>query len=681
MKSAGLKWTTRQSVQVLGWGIRFFLAATLSAAQLPGGLAPFALGCVSAAGAGGDGVAALCGTLTGTLLFQEFRTGLAQIAAAILIFAASTALRGIKIAEKPGFLPAVAAGMFLAVKGVYLLQSLSPEQEILPCLFAALLVGISAWAYQPMLTPGREKLEPRALLFLAVTVLSALWDVAPGGVSLGRAAISCLILYTAWDQGPVLGMEGGLGAGILMDLFAGEGRLLFAAVYGAAGLAAGLRQGRGRGRAALLWLGVSAALLLMAAEQTAPLYEELMAAGVFLLLPQHLLGGKRMARQPEAEVEDTMLTRLKAQLTQTASAFRELYDSLGRAAAPSTEENPAIIFDRAAEKTCRGCALCDLCWQKEYTATFNAFNDATPYLLERGRVMPKDFPQHFTGRCIHLPELLGSINEELTAFLLRRQYRRQLEETRRSARGQYAQMSDLLSATAAGLGEARMAFGEGHACRIGAAMRPKEGETVCGDTVTSFETKTGVLCLALSDGMGSGEPARKESALTIRLLQQFLQAGIEPEAALKTLNAAWNLRSADTGSFTTVDLLTVQPDGVAATLYKYGAAPSYWKKNGAVRRVTGRALPAGLRTTPGIPDVTRMTLEPGGFLVMISDGVADALRDEWLQNLLAGYTGGDPQELAGAILAEVARQGSLSDDCCVQVLYLPAEENSMPERV
>jgi len=680
VKSARLKWSTNQSVQILGWGIRFFLAATLSSAQLPGGLAPFSLGCVSAAGTGGDGIAALCGALCGTLLFQEFRTGLAQIAAAILIFAASTALRGLKLSERPAFLPAVAAGMFLAVKGVYLLQSLSPEQEILSCLLSALLVGISAWAYQPMLTPGREKLEPKSVLFLAVTVLAGLWDVAPGGVSLGRIGVSCLVLYTAWDQGPALGMEAGLGAGILMDLCVGEGRLLYAAVYGVAGLAAGLRQGRGRVRSALLWLCAAAVLLLIAAENAAPLYEELVAAGIFLLLPRHLLGGKRV-RQPEPEMEDTMLTRLKTQLTQTASAFRELYDSLGRAASPAPEENPAIIFDRAAEKTCRGCALCDLCWQKEYNSTFNAFNDATPYLLERGRAMPKDFPQHFTGRCIHLPELLGAVNEELTAFLLRRQYRRQLEETRKSARGQYAQMSDLLSATAAGLGEARMAFGEGHACRIGAAMRPKEGEVVCGDTVTSFETKQGMLCLALSDGMGSGEPARKESALTIRLLQQFLQAGIEPEAALKTLNAAWNLRSADTGSFTTVDLLTVQPDGIAATIYKYGAAPSYWKKNGSVRRITGRALPAGLRLAPGVPDVTRMTLEPGGFLVMVSDGVADALRDDWLQNLLAGYTGGDPQELAGLILSEILRQGPLGDDCCAQVLYLPPEENSLPQSV
>ena len=83
---------------------------------------------------------------------------------------------------------------------------------------------------------------------------------------------------------------------------------------------------------------------------------------------------------------------------------------------------------------------------KEYTATFNALNDATPYLLERGKAKAKDFPVHFADRCIHLSELLQAINGELSAFLLRKQYRRQLEETRRSAKGQYAQMSDLLTA-------------------------------------------------------------------------------------------------------------------------------------------------------------------------------------------------------------------------------------------
>lgn len=119
-----------------------------------------------------------------------------------------------------------------------------------------------------------------------------------------------------------------------------------------------------------------------------------------------------------------------------------------------------------------------------------------------------------------------------------KQYRRQLEETRRSAKGQYAQMSDLLTAAAAGLSGAAPAFGEIPACVIGAALRPKEGEMVCGDTMEAFRTDSGLWCLLLADGMGSGDAARRESSLTCRLLRQFLEADIQPEAALTTLNSA-----------------------------------------------------------------------------------------------------------------------------------------------
>ena len=396
-----------------------------------------------------------------------------------------------------------------------------------------------------------------------------------------------------------------------------------------------------------------------------------MGSALFLLLPGRVFGGKRVKQRAAAEFP-AALEGMRAQLTRMAAALRDLYDSMGRSAPVSTEENPAVIFDRAAEKVCRGCALCELCWQKEYTGTFNALNDATPFLLERGRALAKDFPGYFADRCIHLPDFLTAVNGELSAFLLRRQYRRQLEETRRSAKGQYAQLSDLLTATAAGLGEVRATASQAAAaCRIGAALRPKEGETVCGDTVVSFRTESGLLCLLLADGMGSGEAARRESALTCRLLEQFLEAGIEPEAAMKTLNSAMALRGADTGSFTTIDLLTCRPDTGELAFYKYGAAPSYLKKGGTVRRITGGSLPAGLRGGAAVPDVTRATLEPGSFAVMISDGVADPGRDEWLQNLLAGWEGEDPQTLAGLILSESIRRENLQDDCGIQVLYLP----------
>ena len=104
-----------------------------------------------------------------------------------------------------------------------------------------------------------------------------------------------------------------------------------------------------------------------------------------------------------------------------------------------------------------------------------------------------------------------------------------------------------------------------------------------------------------------------------------------------------------------------------------GTLISYLKKNGAVRRITGSSLPVGLRGTPAAPDITTVTLEPGSFAVMISDGVADPSRDEWLQDLLAGWGGDDPQTLANLILSESIRRERLQDDCAVQVLYRPPQ--------
>lgn len=665
-----------QSARLMAWGIRFFLAAALTASQTPGNYAPFALGCVAAAGPGGGGAAALAGVAAGSLLFLRFADALPCLAAGVLILTAATAFRGNRLLARPRVLALTAAGLFLAVNGIYVMESLSPLEELTPCLAAAGLTGAAAWFFQPLLQPGEDRPPADGVLFLAAALLLALEDLEFLGLSVGRTLLCVLLAYTAYERGAVAGAAAGLGLGLTADLCAGTGSGIFTAGLGLAGLLAGSRTGRRRSSAALAFLAAALAALLPAREPLAqPLLLESMAAmGIFLLLPGRLFGGKRVKKAPPAD-ETAVGARLKERLTRAAGALRDLYDSMGRGAPRSSDENPAIIFDRAAEKVCRGCALCDLCWQREYTGTFNALNDATPYLLERGRAMPKDFPAYFADRCIHLPDFITAVNGELSAFLLRRQYRRQLEETRRSAQGQYAQLSELLTATAAGLGETVNTAGEAaFACKIGAALRPKEGEPVCGDTVTSFQTEEGRWCLLLADGMGSGEPARKESALTCRLLRQFLEAGVEPEAALKTLNAAMALRGAETGSFTTIDLCVVDTATGEAAFYKYGAAPSYLKKGGTVRRVTGGSLPAGLRGTPAQPDVTKARLDPGGFAVMISDGVADPGRDEWLQDLLAGWEGEDPQALAGLILSESVRREHLQDDCGVQVLYRPAEE-------
>lgn len=370
---------------------------------------------------------------------------------------------------------------------------------------------------------------------------------------------------------------------------------------------------------------------------------------------------RRQAQRAEGE-------GLRRRLRLSAQALRSLYESFS-APPPKKEENPAVVFDRAAEVVCRGCALRDLCWNKEYVSTFNAFNDATPALLDRGRAEPGDFAPHFASRCIHFPQLLSAINTEVTALLLRRQYRRQLELERERTRGQYAQLGELV-AQAMAAPEAPPATGKELLHEVALASAPKEGQRVCGDSLTWFRSGT-MLYLLLSDGMGSGREAQRESQMTLRLLEQLLTAGIDADPALRTLNAALNLRSDDQGSFTTIDLLALDLTARQAALYKYGAAPTYVKRQGSVRRLTGSALPAGLQDVSAAPAPTRFPVEENTFLLMISDGVADASDDQWLQDLLAGWQGEDPHVLASLVLREAGLRRRGEDDCSAVCLYLP----------
>src|SRR5699024_9355030 len=128
---------------------------------------------------------------------------------------------------------------------------------------------------------------------------------------------------------------------------------------------------------------------------------------------------------------------------------------------------------------CRDCALRDLCWNKEYITTFNAFNDATPAILERGRAESGDFAPYFANRCIHFPQLVSAISTEVTALLLRRQYRRQLEAERQRTRGQYAQLSELV-AQAMAAPDRQKEEGGGLSWDVAMGSVPKEGQRMCG---------------------------------------------------------------------------------------------------------------------------------------------------------------------------------------------------------
>ena len=74
----------------------------------------------------------MMGVAGGAFLFMDFQSGLRCTAAAILIFAANTALYDTAVYKKPYFRPACAAIFLLLVQSIYLLGR-SGQSWLLPC--------------------------------------------------------------------------------------------------------------------------------------------------------------------------------------------------------------------------------------------------------------------------------------------------------------------------------------------------------------------------------------------------------------------------------------------------------------------------------------------------------------------------------------------------------------------
>lgn len=210
------------------------------------------------------------------------------------------------------------------------------------------------------------------------------------------------------------------------------------------------------------------------------------------------------------------------------------------------------------------------------------------------------------------------------------------------------------------------------AVNVGIAAMKKPGEKVSGDKGTYFKTDAGVLCVILSDGMGSGGGAARESTEVIEILEKFLRAGMEPSVAMKTLNSVMLLKSGSNRGFATVDLMCVNLFTGETGFYKYGAAPSYVFSGKSMRRIKCASFAPGLSTGMA-PDVVRMRLKPGCTAIIASDGVIADSNDGWLREIMDTSTD-DMKLLARDTLREAEKIYGSCDDMTVLAVRVEARK-------
>jgi len=353
-------------------------------------------------------------------------------------------------------------------------------------------------------------------------------------------------------------------------------------------------------------------------------------------------------------------TGLVDRIRGVARVLREVSSSFAQVAAVKTAETETFSAARVevSEKVCQSCSMFQQCWHLEAERTLGVMSDLSVRVNQEGPLSLSNPPGELEQFCIRSTEVVSALNFAHALRGLELRWTRRLDDARSLAGDYVKNVSRLLDSTA---DHAEYAAGDWLAStpvlrtKVGIAKLPKRGNYVSGDSHIDSALGPDRYLLALSDGMGVGRSAEKESRNTVSLLHQILAAGLSAEIAINTINSVLLVRS-ETETFSTVDLAILDQGTGRAELVKIGAAPSFIKRGPNVTVVKSATVPLGIVDQVQIEPESR-TLRPGDFLIMVTDGIWDVAKteedkDRWIIGHLQRESSAEPEEIAEGLLAK-----------------------------
>ena len=205
----------------------------------------------------------------------------------------------------------------------------------------------------------------------------------------------------------------------------------------------------------------------------------------------------------------------------------------------------------------------------------------------------------------------------------------------------------------------------------GYAKAVREGERISGDNYSFIESVDGKLTVLLSDGMGSGEKASQDSEKVLDLMEKMIEAGYNIPTAMGLVNST--LEACEEENMSTLDVCSMDLYSGMCHFMKAGAATTFLKSHSYVEKISMNTLPLGVLNNLEEETINRELIE-NDYIIMVTDGVTDALAMSGYEDMLCSYLGDlqerNPGELAAKILQFALRHsnGRIMDDMTVVVL-------------
>ncbi len=603
------------------------------------GLSPFSAGMYASFRSGGDplymlmGIFALMGSVTsGDWEFTGYHA-LSMLAITIFIRPLKDR-RPVALADSAlcGGITAVSRLVVLLVKGPNLLGYL---MALLEGLCASIICYLALSAFPSPKPAALAEKRSDSLAILTILALGGFSGLTVINFKIQTILAMTLTLVAAYLGGPGVGSISGISAGLILSLTAEKDPSLLG-LLGIAGLLAGIGGWFGQMEAILGYLAAGLLMSIYASSASAVTgrFVELAISCMFLIFVNSrvakrltlvfpVLAQDRMAAQDKSQKWEPYKTRVAAvsyTLGEVGSLFSKQVAAGSRAPespGPSTSPAPEIIKHVAA-RVCQGCAQRPYCWETDFGPTFEGFTDLLHQISVQGRLSAQDNQSQLIDRCHRFGELVAELNHWYEMDRLERRVTAMGQETKECLAFQYQCLESLLRPGRADL-EKPLPKKSKFRLTIKGGTLAAEG-TKAGDMWTKYQLDSGQTLVILTDGMGKGETAAQQSKDTLELMKALLNCGLNYNSSVAFLNSALFLAFRP-DSFVAIDCLLIDQSAERAHFQKFGAPPSFIKKqNGNVIVVRGSRPPAGAVNTAAHL-TTSEPIAPGDRILLVSDGI------------------------------------------------------------
>ncbi len=437
------------------WAVIGFI---LPGGVIYGGMSPFGVGLVAAAGGPGHAAVSLL-TAIGYIAAGDVSFPLRYIAALLAVSGIRWVLSGMnRVTGAPVFAPLVAflatftTGLAMAVtKGVDIYDILLVFTEGVTAAgfayFCRVAMTVGEGRQAGLFTAG----EQTAVILVSAVTLMALSSFLVGEISPGRilAVLAILLMARSGKE------QGGGMAGIILGVVMGLGfpeQPYLAAAYAFGGLLSGVfsRYGRLAAGGGFLAAGILMALNLGNELTTiVGLYE--MGGGCLLFLAAPPSVDRRINRffnrARSVPAVEGLRRSVVMRLEHTARAMGEVADTVtevSKKLAAVHPPEPDSFYRQVSREICRSCGLCGFCWNEHYGDTLEAFRAMTPFLQEQGRIERGQFTGHLARHCSRAEALVQQINRDYMDYRVKAAAYARLSEIRSVVTEQFSSTSALL---------------------------------------------------------------------------------------------------------------------------------------------------------------------------------------------------------------------------------------------